>query len=62
MHCKRCGSDVKNNRCTDQTCPFSDHDQDCRAGWNGHPSVDPLPDDDTAPLQCTCTKQHKEKR
>lgn len=36
--CERCCSDLDDNgRCEDLTCPFSDHDQDCPAGWNGHP-------------------------
>lgn len=25
--CKRCGNDLKRGRCTDVTCPFSDHPQ-----------------------------------
>ena len=36
--CKRCGSEI--NRagfCSDLTCPFSHHKQDCDAGWYGHP-------------------------
>ncbi len=35
--CARCGSDLENGLCIDGTCPFSEHRQDCPAGWNGHP-------------------------
>ena len=36
--CDRCGSDLDTvGKCTDATCPFSDHKQDCPAGWKGHP-------------------------
>lgn len=36
--CERCGTALnKNGYCADETCPFSDHKQDCPAGWTGHP-------------------------
>jgi len=36
--CDRCGSDLDAaGKCTDATCPFSDHLQSCLAGWAGHP-------------------------
>src|SRR5512137_651482 len=25
--CKKCGSDLVHERCTDETCPYSDHEQ-----------------------------------
>ena len=37
MDCQRCGSEVKDDRCQDQTCPFSDCDQTNPQGWAGHP-------------------------
>lgn len=33
--------------CTDVTCPFSNHKQDCPVGWTGHP-------DHTGDFFCTC--------
>ena len=36
--CDRCRSKLNSEgKCTDVTCPFSDHKQNCPAGWNGHP-------------------------
>jgi hypothetical protein len=37
--CERCGGDLDtlHGYCIDGACPFSDHQQDCRAGWKGHP-------------------------
>jgi hypothetical protein len=36
--CQRCGSPLDDEGfCTDETCPFSDHDQSCLAGFMGHP-------------------------
>ena len=35
--CIRCGSPLERGRCIDETCPFSDHEQDCPRGWIGHP-------------------------
>jgi hypothetical protein len=36
--CVRCGSDLDPaGECVDCTCPFSNHKQDCPAGWTGHP-------------------------
>ena len=54
--CKRCGSSIilvikVGNRCSDETCPFSDHSQECMAGWSGHPTLDPNPNSD---IPCTC--------
>ena len=46
--CQRCGALLVDGRCEDATCPFSDHDQDCRAGWANHPHWS---FEDTA---CTC--------
>lgn len=52
--CERCGTDVRNNRCSDTTCPFSDHQQTCERGWSGHPDRDPSPLADHIALPCTC--------
>ena len=46
MKCKRCGSQIIKGFCSDETCPFAVHLQDCQAGWNGHPEMDPHPNDD----------------
>ena len=54
--CKRCGSRLHRGRCSDVTCPFNDHDQSCNAGWSGHQSKDPHPNDDDRPITCTCEK------
>jgi hypothetical protein len=35
--CDRCGSPLAGNFCSDETCPFSDHPQDSKEGWAGHP-------------------------
>ena len=37
--CARCGGDLdtQHGYCIDGACPFSDHQQDCPAGWTGHP-------------------------
>ena len=36
--CVRCASDLDaDGTCVDVTCPFSDHKQNCPAGWTGHP-------------------------
>ena len=40
--CMRCGSETALNehnllRCPDETCPFSDYDQDDPRGWENHP-------------------------
>ena len=36
--CVRCGSDLDAaGECVDVSCPFSDHKQNCSAGWQGHP-------------------------
>jgi len=56
MVCQRCGSEVIDGKCVDETCPFSDHDQSCKAGWSGHPEMDPHPRDDDRPMPCTCKK------
>jgi hypothetical protein len=40
--CRRCDSPLDvDGHCTDETCPFSDCDQDDAAGWSGHPEMDP---------------------
>ena len=52
--CKRCSSPLIDDRCTDATCPFHYHSQSCMAGFNGHPEIDPYPDDDDRPIPCTC--------
>lgn len=55
MKCKRCGSHLNTRGyCWDETCPFSDHQPKCKAGWNGHPQHDPNPKDDYKPIPCTC--------
>lgn len=56
MNCARCGSKVKAGRCTNITCIFSDHQQDCMVGWSGHPDKDPFPNEDgIGPCSvCTC--------
>lgn len=36
--CRRCGSDIDQlGNCEDETCPFSDCQQDDPKGWIGHP-------------------------
>jgi len=36
--CTRCGTWLDaEDYCEDEACPFSDHLQDCRQGWAGHP-------------------------
>jgi len=35
--CQRCDSPLKQGLCQDETCPFSDTDQDDERGWAGHP-------------------------
>jgi hypothetical protein len=36
--CDRCGTALTpGGYCGDVTCPFSDHKQDCPAGWQDHP-------------------------
>jgi hypothetical protein len=38
QECGRCGCLLDGHGlCTDATCPFSDHKQECPAGWGGHP-------------------------
>jgi hypothetical protein len=44
--CVRCGSVVTDDRCGDETCPFSDVSQSDPQGWAGHPDRDPNPNDD----------------
>lgn len=39
ISCKRCGCDVNDGYCSDISCPFSEHTQECPAGWQGHPEV-----------------------
>jgi hypothetical protein len=47
QECERCGTRVADGYCTDQTCPFSDHKQNCPAGWANHPTQ-------PADSKCTC--------
>lgn len=35
--CLRCGSPLKDERCTDPTCPFQDYAQNDKRGWKDHP-------------------------
>ena len=37
MKCRRCGSVLRDGKCSDETCPFSDCLQDDPNGWIGHP-------------------------
>lgn len=54
--CVRCGTDLEDDLCGDETCPFSDHEQTCMVGWSGHPERDPNhKDDGVGPCTaCTC--------
>lgn len=47
--CDRCGTALVDGYCIDETCPFSDHKQDCDAGWEGHPDYYKVKDP-----QCDC--------
>lgn len=38
--CERCGSELIDGLCEDETCPFSDHAQTCPVGWHGHSERD----------------------
>lgn len=39
--CGRCGGGLTSEGfCTDQTCPFDKHKQNCLVGWTGHPAYD----------------------
>lgn len=38
--CQRCDSKLDKGLCTDETCPFSETDQDDSRGWAGHPEKD----------------------
>jgi hypothetical protein len=58
--CQRCGSPLDvDGLCTDETCPFSDHQQDDEGGWSGHPERDPeartryAPPEGMTPLRAT---------
>ena len=51
--CGRCGTPLRRGRCKDETCPFSDHAQDCAAGWRGHPEKD------RGRTVCTCKADGK---
>lgn len=37
--CKRCDSNLKDDRCQDETCPFSEVSQQDPKGWAGHPEA-----------------------
>ena len=47
--CQRCGSNIVDEFCTDETCPFSDHKQHCANGWGGYPTGPT-----TAPIKTRC--------
>ena len=50
--CGRCGSTLNRaGKCTDETCPFSDHLQKCPAGWRGHP--------EHASGECVCVNSYE---
>lgn len=51
--CQRCGSNIKNGLCLDETCPFSDHEQSCPVGWVGH-DAHPEANEDT---ECDCVRK-----
>jgi hypothetical protein len=51
--CVRCGSPLEEGFCSDETCPFSTHRQNCRFGWAGHPEKDPHPNEDEV-VDCDC--------
>lgn len=53
--CRRCGSDIKNGLCKDETCPFSDHEQSCSVGWVGH-DAHPEANEDT---ECDCVRKKR---
>jgi hypothetical protein len=41
QECQRCESKLdEGGLCTDETCPFSETDQDDERGWAGHPERD----------------------
>lgn len=50
--CRRCGTATKGGFCTDESCPFSYHVQQCQRGWIGHPES--ATDESAA---CTCASQ-----
>lgn len=54
--CERCGADIIKGLCDDQTCPFSKHEQNCPAGWVGHP------EHPQTGLQCTCKPKKKKSK
>lgn len=51
--CERCGSEVREGLCSDETCPFSDHKQRCPVGFHGHPERD-------NDLPCRCDNKRQE--
>lgn len=51
--CARCGSALRGGFCTDETCPFDSHLQDCVKGWEGHPEMG-----STGMAICTCETKH----
>ena len=56
--CKRCDTGLDGlGYCTDETCPFSDHTQDCTMGWAGHPESP----QDIAKCTCGGKEQRHEK-
>lgn len=50
--CWRCASELDaEGFCTDITCPFNDHLQQCANGWIGNPAVN-----FNEPVPCTCSR------
>lgn len=47
--CRRCGTAINGEFCTDKSCPFSEHARQCQRGWIGHPES---ATDESTP--CTC--------
>ena len=51
LNCKRCNCLLNiEGFCQDETCPFSQHYQDCLTGWTGHPEHPECTDK----TKCTC--------
>ncbi len=51
--CERCNSSLdEGGFCLSETCPFSDHAQDCPVGWAGHPDHPNV--EGIVTKECTC--------
>jgi hypothetical protein len=37
IRCNRCGLPVRGSFCTNENCPFFQHEQGCSKGWVNHP-------------------------